>query len=252
MTGDPIPPSELQLRVLDADSELGTDLDPSQRDAARERALAREITLQPGAWDPPPAPDDRRTNLGLLVVEGVLQRDVSLAGIGCTEVLGKGDVLHPWTYEEGDASVPFDVDWTVLEPTRLAVLDATFSCAVAEWPSITACLLYRVVQRTHSLAMHLAITCLVGLDQRLYVLFWHLADRFGRVEADGVVLPLRLTHETLAKLVAARRPSVTTALRELKERGLVVPRDDRGWTLHGEPPAEIEKMRLARRKHPDA
>ena len=30
------------------------------------------------------------------------------------------------------------------------------------------------------------------------MLLWYLAERWGRVTPDGVIVPLRLTHETLA------------------------------------------------------
>jgi len=76
------------------------------------------------------------------------------------------------------------------------------------------------------------------VDMRLHMLFWHLADRWGRVRADGTIVPLRLSHSVLADLVAARRPTVSSALSDLAERELVRPLDE-GWLLSGEPPAEL-------------
>jgi CRP-like cAMP-binding protein len=73
---------------------------------------------------------------------------------------------------------------------------------------------------------------------RLHMMFWHLAERWGRVRSEGVFLPLALTHSVLADLVAARRPTVTTGLAELYRQQLV--RDlPRGWLLLGEPPGEL-------------
>jgi hypothetical protein len=74
----------------------------------------------------------------------------------------------------------------------------------------------------------LAIVHQARVDVRLHMLFWHLAARWGRVRADGVALPLRLTHSVLAELVAARRPTVTSALTDLARRGLVRPVAARG------------------------
>jgi CRP-like cAMP-binding protein len=51
-----------------------------------------------------------------------------------------------------------------------------------------------------------------------------------------VHLDLPLTHEVLSYLVAARRPSVSSALTKLAEQGRVR-RNGRGWVLTGEPPA---------------
>ena len=61
----------------------------------------------------------------------------------------------------------------------------------------------------------MAIVHQARVDVRLHMLLWHLAARWGRVRSDGTVLRLRLTHAVLADLVAARRPTVTTALSEL-------------------------------------
>ena len=57
--------------------------------------------------------------------------------------------------------------------------------------------------------------------------------------SDGVVVPLRLTHAVLSDLVAARRPTVTSALSELGKRGLLRPVDE-GWLLSGDPPAPVD------------
>jgi len=229
------------VRVLEADPGLGAALARDDLAAAREALLARVLELSPGPWLPPGRKE--RGEIGLLVLEGLLQRDVQLAGIGCTELIGRGDLIRPWEEDEGAPSLPFEVAWVALEPTRLAVLDERFAAGLERWPEISAQLVGRAARLTHSVAVHFALTCFIGLDVRLYVLFWHLADRFGRVERDGVVLPLRLTHETIGRLVRARRPSVTSALARLTERGLVVRRDDGTWLLRGDPPAELDRLR---------
>jgi CRP/FNR family transcriptional regulator, cyclic AMP receptor protein len=78
----------------------------------------------------------------------------------------------------------------------------------------------------------------------LHLLLWHLAGRWGRVHSIGTVLPLRLTHDVLADLVAARRPTVTTALSELARRGLVRWEDD-AWVLTGNAPIELLALKRA-------
>ena len=70
------------------------------------------------------------------------------------------------------------------------------------------------------------------------MLLWHLAARWGRVRSDGTVLRVRLTHAVLADLVAARRPTVTTALSDLARRGLVKT-DGETWVLSGEAPGDL-------------
>jgi hypothetical protein len=58
------------------------------------------------------------------------------------------------------------------------------------------------------------------------------------VRSDSTLLPLRLTHAVLADLVAARRPTVTSALSDLARKGVVRAAGD-NWLLYGEPPGEF-------------
>jgi CRP-like cAMP-binding protein len=83
----------------------------------------------------------------------------------------------------------------------------------------------------------MAIVQLPRLDDRLWMLFWELADRYGRVHTDGVHLDLPLTHELLSHLAAARRPSVSGALTRLSEQGRLL-RSGRSWVLTGDPPED--------------
>ena len=80
------------------------------------------------------------------------------------------------------------------------------------------------------MALNDAITNVNGVDTRLLLLFWHLAGRWGKVNPDTIAIPLPLTHGTLAKLVGAARPTVSTALGTLAERELLR-RDDGVWHL---------------------
>jgi CRP-like cAMP-binding protein len=84
----------------------------------------------------------------------------------------------------------------------------------------------------------MAIVHQARVDVRLRMLLWHLAGRWGRVRSDATVVPLRLTHTLLADLVAARRPTVTSALADLARRGLMRSSPD-GWMLFGDAPVEL-------------
>lgn len=46
-----------------------------------------------------------------------------------------------------------------------------------------------------------------------------LAERFGRMTEDGIVLDLPLTHDLIGGLVASRRPTVTLAPQRLSAEG---------------------------------
>ena len=98
-------------------------------------------------------------------------------------------------------------------------------------------LIGRALRRSHMLAVQLAIADLRRMEDRLAMLFWHLADRWGTVGPGGVSVPLRLTHDIIAQLVCAQRPTVTAALRRLDARGTLQRRRDRTWLLDREVPA---------------
>ena len=160
---------------------------------------------------------------------------VGIDGRFGAELVGEGDVLRPVSQDVDDPTLPLTVEWLILEPARVAVLDERFVRQLARFPQIAGALFARSVLRSRQLAVNMAIVHQARVDVRLHLLFWHLAGRWGRVRSDGVVVPLRLTHTVLADLVAARRPTVTSALSDLSRRGLVRAVSD-GWLLSGAPP----------------
>jgi hypothetical protein len=60
---------------------------------------------------------------------------------------------------------------------------------------------------------------------------------------DGVTVPLPVTHDVLAQLVCAQRPTVTSALKRLADRGQIRRRHDKTWLLAPEPPAVPARVR---------
>jgi CRP/FNR family transcriptional regulator, cyclic AMP receptor protein len=231
------------VRVLEEDPALGDGLDPASLEQA-SRVIARTLQLPAGEWEVP-APSDPAGLLGLLVLDGLLVRSVAVGEVSFFELLGAGDILRPWTYERdvGVASIPAGAHWRVAQPSRVALLDRRFALGTARWPEIQAALLDRAVTRARRAAFNVSVCGIVQLDVRLLVMMWHLADRWGRVTADGVLVPLRLSHELLAGVVGARRPSVTVALGRLREDGTLLRRPDGTWLLVGDPPDELGRLR---------
>ena len=58
-----------------------------------------------------------------------------------------------------------------------------------------------------------------------------LAERWGVVTPEGVLLPGFLSHSVLAALTASRRPSLTTAMVRLTEAGHIRRLPDRRWAV---------------------
>jgi CRP/FNR family cyclic AMP-dependent transcriptional regulator len=232
------------IRLLEADPELGALLSPSRRAEAEGKLTVRTHRLSVGPWDAGRSTGTSPGHLGLLVLDGVLSRELVVADHVSAELLGPGDLVRPWQAPTGASLLPVDAVWSVLSTTTLAVLDRRFAAEAARYPEITAALFDRLGERSLRLATTQAISQLTRVDRRLKALFWHLAERWGRVSGDGVVVPLALTHRILGQLVGARRPTVSTALSELAERGELVRRGDGSWLLRGDPP---DAQTLARR-----
>lgn len=226
-------------RVLDEDPDLHDRVPAADRPRALGEVVARVEALDIGLWDEPDSPDNHRDGFGLLVLEGLLARRVTLGRFDCTELLGQGDLLRPWNFEGASlASVPSKVTWNVVEPVRLAALDRRFALSVSSWPEVAASLMDRIIQRARWLAFQLAVCHVVRVDTRLLLMMWHFADRWGRMTAEGARVRLPVTHSVLASVVGARRPSVTTALGRLQEQGLIERLPDGAWLLHGSPPED--------------
>lgn len=241
------------VNVLEADPELASELRPASASAARRYALARVRTLPPGPWRPVDRGSPTRRHLGLLVVDGLLARELDLGGRGSVELFGRGDLLRPWD-EDGDAPLPVASSWSVLAPARLAVLDESFAVRVARCPGMIAAIAGRVGQRGRWLALHLLICQANGVQLRLLMLLWVLAERWGRVGLDGTIVPVDLPHSLLAKLIGARRPTVTTALVELTRRGSIARRPSGSWVLVHHPEelrrviADAERVGMPRQR----
>jgi CRP-like cAMP-binding protein len=225
------------IRLLEAQPDLADGLSAEDEAQARRHVVALLETVPPGPWEPAETYGHDPAFLGLLMIDGMMARDVELGGRRCSELLGPGDLLRPWDYDENELpSVPSESAWTVLEPSRLAVLDGRFARVACRWPEFVARLIGRTLRRSRWLAILLTISSMPRVDARVQALLWHLADRWGRVTLDGVVVPVRLTHDMIGRLVGAHRPSVTTALSELAREGRVA-RIPAGWLLRGDPPA---------------
>jgi hypothetical protein len=232
------------ISLVDADPDLADLLDEASLDRARREGLARVKRLSPGEWDAPAAHEEAEHHRGFLIVEGLLTRTVNVLGRHCVELIGHGDVMRPWQWDDAGSHVRAEIGWQVLEATWLAVLDHQLVVRIVPWPELGLELFNRGTRRAHHLAVALAIAHHQRVGDRLLLTLWHLAERWGRVHRDGIVVPLPLGHQRLADLVGAQRQSVTTAMGQLAREGSVSRRDNGHWVLRGDPPEELRHHRL--------
>jgi CRP/FNR family cyclic AMP-dependent transcriptional regulator len=225
--------------VLAEDPELAKTLPSAQQDAAQRACVATTVSARPGLCDATIEALQPPDGLGLLVLEGLVASRVVISGRPSAELLGRGDVLRSWG--PSHSMIELGRTWRVIEELRLAVLDRSFAERASCYPQIAVALTGRVLQRARRMTIAIAIAQHPRIDDRVLLLLWHLASRYGTPAPDGVRLSLPLSHGTLAELAAARRPSVSTALTRLARRGLVSPRSP-GWMLHGECPEDLRAL----------
>ncbi len=230
MARAPTPSSTLVLRE---DPGLGEQLNPESAALALPSSVAAVLELPAGGWAPP-EPSRPAGWLGLLVLDGLIARRVVVRGRTWTELLGQGDLLRPWQRErELSASYPPTIEFEVLSPARLALLNRRFLLRMAPWPEVTAAAAARLVDRAQSLAYTLATCGRVGVAERVLLTLHHLADRWGRVTSEGTVVDLPgVTHEVLASQVGAARPSVSSAVTELRLSGAIERLPSGAWLLY--------------------
>jgi CRP-like cAMP-binding protein len=223
--------------LLDLDPDLGQFLDAARTEEARRHLLVRVRRLAPGPWNTARLTVADPGHLGLLVLDGVLSREVLATDVISTELIGSGELLRPWQLAPEPALLRVAVRWNVLAGARVAVLDRRLASQLGGYPEVLSMLVERMNGRAQRMAVSQAIAQLNRVDQRLLTLFWHLAERWGRMTPNGIALPLTLSHRMLAQLVGARRPTVSTALGELAKEG-VLRQPDGSWLLTGEPVGE--------------
>jgi CRP/FNR family cyclic AMP-dependent transcriptional regulator len=238
--------------LVELDPDLGLLLSDERLEAARRELRVAVHVLETGPWEAVRLSSTSPGHIGLLVLDGVLAREVLVSDTISTELLGPGDVIRPWHLNDGPTLLRYAVRWNVLSRSRIALLDRRFAGPLAAFPEVNAAIIDRINQRALRLSVTQAISQLNRVDRRLLALFWHLAERWGRMTADGVALPMTLSHRMLGQLIGARRPTVSTALSELVKEGEVRRRDDGTWLLTGSPVGlpepEIERVIPMRRR----
>jgi hypothetical protein len=241
-----VPPgANAAVSLVDADADFADLLAPGDLDRARRELMMRSVTIPAGRWDGALG-DGAPHKHGFLGVEGLVVRTVDVLGRRCAELVGPGEVARPWVWDDEGSHVQAEIAWDVLEPTRLGVIDGPLLRRLAPWPAVAVELFTRGIRRAHHLSVALAISYHPRVDDRLRLTLWHLAERYGHVGPDGIVVHLPLAHKRLALLVGAHRPSVTAALGSLTRAGALTRRDNGNWVLLGDPPAEMQGHRLSR------
>jgi hypothetical protein len=216
------PAASGEAALLDLDPDLALVLAKADRKAVQRKVGVPTVILGPGEWseelsDP--------ALFGVLVVDGALVRRLVVGPGSGLEVLTPGDLARPWL-EEARAGW-----YASLGSSRVAVLERDFAARIARWPALVEALLERAQRRIDHLADQAALHGTVGIERRVLLTLWGLAERCGLETEEGVIVPLPLTHQMLAALVGAQRPGVSAAISRLAAAGAIARTEDRGWLL---------------------
>jgi len=213
------------VALIDVDPQLAAELDGDQRQRASQLMVAA-MDVPAGHWDEP----RDSSPFGVLVVSGFLLRTVRIGERATAQLFGPGDTMQSWPSEDLPSPVEVSVTSSVVAPATLVCLHDRAIGLIGLWPSM----LRRLAGRSGSVAgrvsLQVATARVPRLEERLLLLFWGLAERWGAMTPDGMLLPVRLTHEAIAALTAASRPPVSAALSQLSRDGLLSRRRD-GWLL---------------------
>jgi hypothetical protein len=224
--------------LLELDSALADLLPPDRADALRSGLVVDVRLLDRGPLDLCRLEAATPSHIGLLLIDGAVSREVLVGQAASAELLGPGDLIRPWNLAAGAELLDTDVRWCVVsDRVRAAILDRRLAAELGACPAVSVALIDRVNARSARLAVMHAITQLRRVDQRLVALFTHLAERWGRMTTDGVVVPLQLSHRMLGQLIGARRPTVSSAVTALGASGELVRRPDGAWLVRPPAPA---------------
>jgi CRP/FNR family transcriptional regulator, cyclic AMP receptor protein len=221
------------VRVLEADPDLAEHMSPEARRDAVDLVRARVFRVRKGEWHPPEI-DHGAT--GLLLLDGLMVRTLRLGTVSSAEVVGPTDIIRPWENDLIPSLAPGVNEWRVLEEASVALLDGRATALIGRWPELSAAVGGRLLRRARSLSYLMAAQHFIRVEDRLLATLWHLASMWGRVTPQGTVVPFRLTHEMLASIIGAQRPTTTTSIRSLVDKGRLTRDANRRFVLLGQPP----------------
>src|SRR6478752_5474896 len=140
------------VRLLDVDPDLGGLLNDSRREHAERELVVRTHKLPVGPWDVSRLAGATADHVGLLILEGILSRELVVADHVSAELLGLGDLVRPWQFASRTGLLSVDAVWTVMSPLSVAVLDCRFAGEISRYPEITAMLFDCLSERSMRLA----------------------------------------------------------------------------------------------------
>lgn len=133
-------------------------------------------------------------------------------------------------------SMPFGLPLTTLSPYHALALTEVnlMSLAVTEIahsPKLSQGLFWYLLHRQQQTEALLSIANFQRVEERLRHFLWLLYREVGQKVDQGVRLPCRLTHQTIANAISSTRVTVTRLLGQLQSEGSLIIDKDRCFIL---------------------
>lgn len=220
------------VRLLELEPRIAGGLAGQALATARDHVRVPYVDAPTGVWGLEALP---ASPFAVLVGEGKLLLSAEPGERGDVALVGPGDVLDPSRLERGAQCL-------VIEPARLALLDSRFQLAARAWPHLVSGLAAAIFESSREHRRLAATIKLPRIEDRMLGFMALAIARWGTVRPDGLVISLPVTHETLGRLVGARRPTVSLALADLERQGRLR-RPRRGWwSMDAELVAELAPL----------
>jgi CRP/FNR family transcriptional regulator, cyclic AMP receptor protein len=230
--------------VLELDPDLAAGIPPEERDVARRACRGGLVNVPHGRWEVPISAGERDDRIGLVIVRGLLCREIALRDHHMLELLGPRDVLQ-LPVARGRPRLGGPIRFTAASDTSLVVLGPSFIRASARWPSLLATVVRRIEAQRERLATQGLITHVPRAEHRVLLALSHLADTWGETTEQGTALPLPLTHDLIGQLIAARRSTVTLAISTLEADGYLRRLDYGAWFITAAGEEQVEAIAAA-------
>lgn len=208
-------PAVAQSALLVEDPDLALGIPAAERELAERLVLVPLLERPAGPLVLPDAPGE--PSLGVLMLEGFATATTTFAEQSTDQLIGPGHVM--FVGADHDDVLPVFHAHEAVSPVRLAVLDRRFIAAARRWPALLIALHDRLRAQQRRLAVHGAIGRMRRNEDRILAVLWQVAEQWGHVTAEGVVVPVRLTHEAVGRVAGASRPTTSLALAALEREG---------------------------------
>lgn len=210
--------------LADVDPELIYQLDHDS--VVLSRHLSVEVRdMNRGSWEL----HQNDSTLAYLIVEGIVLQAATSIRQRSLEVAGPGDMLL--LPREVSSDVPPRVAMAGLTDATIAIITQEHFRALGSAPELMTRVFDRIERSSDHLRFRVGLASVPRLSDRLHLLLWHFAERWGVRRHGTTFVELPAKQATLAELVGASRSSVSLALKELQQSRRAILHRRRTWEL---------------------